>query len=64
MPAAPAFVGMLAGMYLHVGPFAGFVIATLDRRIDEIDAGTWQPPSIENGEPAAAPPTRSVVTAA
>lgn len=45
-PRAVDYVGMLAAVYLHLGPFSRFVIAAVDRQIAEIDAGIWQPPAI------------------
>jgi radical SAM superfamily enzyme YgiQ (UPF0313 family) len=42
-PRAVDYVGMLAAVYLHLGPFSRFVIAAVDRQIAEIDAGTWRP---------------------
>ena len=41
-PRAIDYVGMLAAVYLHLGPFTRFVIATVDRQITEIDTGTWR----------------------
>src|SRR5207302_7646603 len=45
-PGALDSVGVLAAFYLHLGPFAQFVIATVDRQIAAIDTGEWQPPVI------------------
>ena len=59
-PRAVDYVGMLAAAYLHLGPFSRFVIATLDRQIAEIDAGTSQIPPTEHGAPAPALPAASV----
>jgi Domain of unknown function (DUF4070)/Radical SAM superfamily/B12 binding domain len=42
-PRALDYLGMLAALYLHLGPFSRFVIAAVDRQIGDIDAGTWQP---------------------
>ena len=55
-PRALDSVGVLAAFYLHLGPFAQFVIATVDRQIAAIDTGEWQPPAIaapEYDEPIA-----------
>src|SRR5216683_3005248 len=57
-PRAIDYVGMLAALYLHLGPFSRFVIAAVDRQIAEIDSGTWQPPlatAAEPGEPGDLP---------
>ncbi len=51
-PAAIDYVGMLAAVYLHLGPFSEFVMAAVDRQIAEIDAGKWQPPLPAAQEPA------------
>lgn len=56
-PRAVDYVGMLAAVYLHLGPFSRFVIAALDRQIAEIDSGTWQTPlaaAPARGEPMTA----------
>jgi radical SAM superfamily enzyme YgiQ (UPF0313 family) len=37
------YVGILAALFLHVGPFSRYVISMVDRQIAEIDAGKWQP---------------------
>jgi radical SAM superfamily enzyme YgiQ (UPF0313 family) len=50
-PRAIDYVGMLAALYLHLGPFSRFVIATVDRQIAEIDSGKWQPPVAVAAEP-------------
>ncbi len=53
-PRAIDYVGMLAALYLHLGPFSRFVISAVDRQIAEIDSGTCQPPlatAAEPGEP-------------
>ena len=49
-PRAVDYLGMLAAVYLHLGPFSRFVIATIDRQIAAIDAGEWQPPLTMNPE--------------
>jgi radical SAM superfamily enzyme YgiQ (UPF0313 family) len=46
------YVGMLAAMYLHAGPFSRFVIAALDRQIADIDAGRWRAPATQIPPPA------------
>jgi radical SAM superfamily enzyme YgiQ (UPF0313 family) len=43
-PKALEYVGVTAAMYLHLGPFSRFVIAGLDRQIQQIDAGEWLSP--------------------
>ncbi len=61
-PRAIDYVGMLAALYLHLGPFSRFVIAAVDRQIAEIDSGAWQPPPAEPAEravPAPLPLTQS-----
>jgi radical SAM superfamily enzyme YgiQ (UPF0313 family) len=37
-------VGLLAAVYLHLGPFARSVSASAKRQIAAIDCGDWQPP--------------------
>jgi hypothetical protein len=49
-PRAIDYVGMLAAVYLHLGPFSRFVIAAVDRQIAEIDSGKWQPPLVMAAE--------------
>jgi radical SAM superfamily enzyme YgiQ (UPF0313 family) len=44
-PRALGTVGLFAAFYLHLEPFSRFVIASVDRQIAEIDAGTWQLPA-------------------
>jgi hypothetical protein len=53
-PRALSYVGMLAALFLHFGPFSRFVIAELDRQIAKIDAGEWRPPDIAQVRPVAA----------
>jgi hypothetical protein len=50
-PRAIDYVGMLAALYLHLGPFSRFVISAVDRQIAEIDSGTWRPPLATVAEP-------------
>ncbi|MGH7056198.1 MAG: B12-binding domain-containing radical SAM protein [Stellaceae bacterium] len=45
-PRALGYVGMLASLFLHFGPFSRFVITELDRQIAKIDAGEWRPPDV------------------
>jgi hypothetical protein len=52
------WVGLLAAMYLHLGPFARLVIASLDRQIADIDAGRWQQPATATPEPPKLVPER------
>ncbi len=54
-PRAVDYVGMLAALYLHVGPFSRFVVAAIDRQIAEIDAGKWQAPPRLEPEPEPKP---------
>jgi len=51
-PRALDYVGMLAAVYLHLGPFSRFVMAAVDRQIAEIDAGNWRPMLAAAPEPA------------
>ena len=51
-PRAVECVGMLAGVYLHLGPFSRFVMSMVDREIAQCDAGRWE-------SPLAAPPRHS-----
>ena len=41
-------VGMLAAMYLDLGPFSRFVMSVMDRQIADIDSGVWQRPLVED----------------
>jgi hypothetical protein len=52
-PRALPAVGMLAAFYLHLRPFSQYVVAEMDRQIDEIERGIWQPPPLvrEDGHP-------------
>ena len=49
-PRAVSYVGILAALFLHFGPFSRFVIAELDRQIATIDAGEWRSPDIARGD--------------
>jgi radical SAM superfamily enzyme YgiQ (UPF0313 family) len=46
-PAALETIGMMAALYLHLGPFSRFVIAGLDQQISDIDAGEYRSPLSE-----------------
>jgi len=43
-PGSLECVGATAAMYLHLGPFSRFVIASLDEQIGKIDAGEFRSP--------------------
>lgn len=43
-PGALVCVARTAGMYLHLGPFSRFVIASLDEQIGKIDSGEFRSP--------------------
>lgn len=43
-PRALDSVGMLAGIYLHLGSFSHFVMAMIDREIARCDSGEWHSP--------------------
>jgi hypothetical protein len=45
-PRATECVGMLAGLYLHLGPFSRFVMSMVDREIALCDSGQWQSPLV------------------
>ena len=49
-PRALRYVGAMAALYLHMGPFARYVVAGLDRKIAAIESGEWTAP-----EPRIAP---------
>ena len=34
----------VAALYLHLGPFSRYVIESIDRQIEEVVSGRWQPP--------------------
>jgi len=66
-PRALDYVGMLAALFLHFGPFSRFVIAALDRQIAAIDTGEWRAPDVAPARAAnaASPSTgRRYLTAA
>ena len=48
-PRAIEAIGMLAGIYLHLGPFSRFVTAMVDREIARCDSGEWQSPLASAG---------------
>ena len=50
-PRALDYVGILAAIYLHLGPFSRHIIATVDREIADIDTGRWHPPRPALPEP-------------
>jgi radical SAM superfamily enzyme YgiQ (UPF0313 family) len=52
-PAALPYAGVLAAMFLHLGPFSQFVMSALDRQIGAIDSGAWSPPRREVPDPPA-----------
>jgi radical SAM superfamily enzyme YgiQ (UPF0313 family) len=43
-PRALPYAGMMAGLYLHLGPFSQFVISETERQIAEIESGAWMSP--------------------
>jgi hypothetical protein len=51
-PDAIDYVGMLAAVYLHLGPFSRFVMTAVDRQMAEIDLGRWKTPLAAIGDPA------------
>jgi radical SAM superfamily enzyme YgiQ (UPF0313 family) len=51
-PDAIDYVGMLAAVYLHLGPFSRFVMTAVDRQMAEIDLGRWKTPLAAMGDPA------------
>jgi radical SAM superfamily enzyme YgiQ (UPF0313 family) len=46
-PGAVDYVGMLAAVYLHLGPFSRFVMTAVDRQIADMKFGQWQEPFAE-----------------
>ncbi len=34
----------LAALYTHLGPFSGYVLDVIDRQIEDVATGRWQPP--------------------
>jgi hypothetical protein len=48
-------VGMLTTFYIHVEPFSRYVMAVLDRQIEEIDSGARQPPLVDATDTDAGP---------
>jgi len=60
-PRAVECVGMLAGVYLHIGPFSKFVMSIVDREIAQCDSGEWESPLVaspRHSEPMPLPQTR------
>ena len=44
----------VSALYLHIGPFAQYVIGRIDEQIAEIDSGRWQEPALVVAEDVAA----------
>jgi hypothetical protein len=42
-PRAPKPAITVAAIYLHLGPFSRYVTETIDRQIEEVVTGRWQP---------------------
>ena len=62
-PAAIEQVMRNVAAYLHLYPFSKFVVARLDERIAELDAGRWEEPPLlpaANDEPCKAKPLAAV----
>ena len=59
-PRALDSIGMLAGIYLHLGPFSRFVMAMVDREIARCDSGEWRSPltKVSAAEPLPLPDAR------
>jgi len=59
-PRALDSIGMLAGIYLHLGPFSRFVMAMVDREIARCDSGEWRSPlmKVSAAEPMPLPDAR------
>ncbi len=53
-PRALEYVGIMAALYLHLGPFARYVIKNVDELIAQIDAGDWRSPLVDTRMVAAA----------
>ncbi|GAA0779892.1 DUF4070 domain-containing protein [Roseibium denhamense] len=49
-PKAIKPVMMMLALYVHLGPFSRFVIAQIDRQIDEIENGHWEQPELVAAE--------------
>jgi radical SAM superfamily enzyme YgiQ (UPF0313 family) len=45
-PEALPFAGMLAALYLHLGPFSEFVVEEIDAQLAAIDSGAWTSPRL------------------
>ena len=43
-PGALEYVGVMAALFLHLGPFSRYVMRSLDGQIAQIDAGEWRSP--------------------
>ncbi len=57
-PAALPYVIKISALYLHLGPFARYVIGRIDEQIAEIDSGRWARPAIQ-APPADGAPRRT-----
>ena len=45
-PGAVRSVVMMLALYAHLGPFSRYVVGEIDRKIDAVDTGAWQPPAL------------------
>ena len=52
-PSALASVMSMAGLYVHFGPFAQYVIGRIDEEIAKVESGAWSPPPLVSAEAAA-----------
>jgi hypothetical protein len=52
-PKAFPYLIMMMSLYLHLGPFSRYVIAEINRQIEDVDTGRWQaPPALQADEKA------------
>ena len=61
-PRAIRYVGAMAALYLHMGPFARYVAGGLDRKIEALEKGEWISP-LRDASPALSRPARAGVGA-
>jgi radical SAM superfamily enzyme YgiQ (UPF0313 family) len=47
-PRAVRYVGAMAALYLHMGPFAQYVAKGLEKKIASIDSGVWSSPLVDS----------------
>jgi hypothetical protein len=59
-PGSLEYVGVMAAMFLHLGPFSRYVMTSLDGQIARIDAGEWRSPLGDTPWPAQRAPAEAL----